>query len=162
MCSRRCPGILEHEVDFKSSNRFLLRPKDAFIETTDLLTVGVVAQRSGFFETVLRARTSVGGGSTRVHLEIYELLPPVIGQHTLFGLGLNTFSSYYEFVTDDAAVAAEQAQAEAARGDAAGAQDATQAAAQAAGQAAEAKETAGEATMTAAEIAALRQTPPGR
>ena len=59
----------------------------------------VVAQRSGFFETVLRARTSVGGGSTRVHLEIYELLPPVIGQHPLFGLGLNTFSSYYEFVT---------------------------------------------------------------
>ena len=52
-------------------------------------------------------------------------------------------------------MAAEQAQAEAARGDAAGAQDATQAAAQAAGQAAEAKETAGEATMTAAEIAAL-------
>ncbi len=39
------------------------------------------------------------GGSTRVHLEIYELLPPVIDQHPLFGLGLNTFSSYYEFVT---------------------------------------------------------------
>ncbi len=59
----------------------------------------VVAQRSGFFETVLRARTSVGGGSTRVHFDIYQLLPPVIGQHPLLGLGLNTFSSYYEFVT---------------------------------------------------------------
>jgi O-antigen ligase len=59
----------------------------------------VVAQRSGFFETVLRSRTSLGGGSTRVHLEIYELLPPVIGDHPLFGLGLNTFSQYYEFVT---------------------------------------------------------------
>jgi hypothetical protein len=59
----------------------------------------VVAQRSGFFETVLKARTSFGGGSTRVHLEIYELLPPVIGEHAVFGLGLNTFSSYYEFVT---------------------------------------------------------------
>lgn len=61
--------------------------------------VVVVAQRSGFFETVLRSRTSLGGGSTRVHLEIYQLLPPVIGRQPLFGLGLNTFSSYYEFVT---------------------------------------------------------------
>ncbi len=64
-----------------------------------LVVAAVIAQRSGFFESVLRARTSVGGGSTRVHLDIYELLPPVIGQHPLFGLGLNTFSSYYEFVT---------------------------------------------------------------
>jgi len=59
----------------------------------------IVAQRTGFFESVLRARTTVGGGSTRVHLELYELLPPVIGDHPLFGLGINTFSSYYEFVT---------------------------------------------------------------
>jgi O-antigen ligase len=59
----------------------------------------VVAQRTGFFETVIRSRTSVGGGSTRVHLEIYELLPPVIADQPLFGLGLNTFSQYYEFVT---------------------------------------------------------------
>lgn len=70
-----------------------------------LLALGVlaaiVAQRSGFFEEVLRSRTTLGGGSTRVHLEIYELLPPVIGDHPLFGLGLNTFSSYYEFVTGE-------------------------------------------------------------
>ncbi len=59
----------------------------------------VVAQRSNFFETVLRSRTSLGGGSVRVHLELYELVPPAIGQHPLFGLGVNTFSSYYEFVT---------------------------------------------------------------
>ncbi len=59
----------------------------------------IIAQRTSFFETVFRARTTVGGGSTRVHLELYELLPPVIGDHPLFGLGINTFSSYYEFVT---------------------------------------------------------------
>ena len=54
----------------------------------------VVAQRTGFFETVLPARARASAaGSTRVHLEIYELLPPVIGDHPLFGLGLNTFSS---------------------------------------------------------------------
>ena len=59
----------------------------------------VVAQRTSFFEEVLRSRTTIGGGSTRVHLELYELLPPVIGEHPLFGLGINTFSSYYEFIT---------------------------------------------------------------
>jgi O-antigen ligase len=59
----------------------------------------VVAQRTGFFEEVLRSRTQVGGGSVRVHFDLYELVPPVMSSHPLFGLGLNTFSSYYEFVT---------------------------------------------------------------
>lgn len=68
-----------------------------------VIVVGIVAivvsQRTGFFERVFESRTSLGGGSTRVHLEIYELLPPVIDGHPLFGLGLNTFSAYYEFIT---------------------------------------------------------------
>jgi O-antigen ligase len=59
----------------------------------------IVSQRTGFFETVFTSRTTLGGGSTRVHLEIYDLLPPVIADHPVFGLGLNTFSAYYEFVT---------------------------------------------------------------
>jgi O-antigen ligase len=59
----------------------------------------VVAQRANFFETVLRARTSLSGGSVATHLSFYQLLPPVIHSHPLFGLGLNTFSTYYEFVT---------------------------------------------------------------
>lgn len=80
--------------------RLLLSPRFLVPLGLVVLAVGVVvAQRSGFFEQVLRSRTSLGGGSTRVHLEIYELLPPVIGEHPLFGLGLNTFSSYYEFAT---------------------------------------------------------------
>ena len=80
--------------------RLLLSPRFLVPLGLVVLAVGVVvAQRTGFFEQVLRSRTSLGGGSTRVHLEIYELLPPVIGEHPLFGLGLNTFSSYYEFAT---------------------------------------------------------------
>jgi O-antigen ligase len=64
------------------------------------LAVGVVvAQRASFFETVLRARTSLGGGTLPVHLGFYQLLPPALHAHPLFGLGLNTFSTYYEFVT---------------------------------------------------------------
>lgn len=61
----------------------------------------VVAQRVDFFETVLRARTSLSGGGSRVHLELYELIPPVLSAHPFFGLGLNTFSTYYEAVTGE-------------------------------------------------------------
>ena len=59
----------------------------------------VVARRANFFETVLRARTSLSGGTLPTHLGFYQLLPPVLDAHPLFGLGLNTFSTYYEFVT---------------------------------------------------------------
>jgi O-antigen ligase len=61
----------------------------------------VVAQRTGFFEEVLRSRTQLSGGSVRVHLDLYELVPPAMSAHPLFGLGVNTFSSYYEFVTGE-------------------------------------------------------------
>lgn len=65
-----------------------------------LVVVGaIVSQRTSFFESVLRSRTSFGGNSSRVHIEIYELLPPVLDQHPFFGLGLNTFSTFFEFVT---------------------------------------------------------------
>ena len=65
-----------------------------------LVAVGaVVAQRTSFFENVFRSRTSVGGNSSRIHIEIYELLPPVLEVHPFFGLGLNTFSTFFEFVT---------------------------------------------------------------
>ena len=59
----------------------------------------VVARRADFFEAVLRARAQLGGGGTRVRLEMYDLLQPVLESHPLFGLGLNTFSTYYEFIT---------------------------------------------------------------
>ncbi len=59
----------------------------------------VVAQRASFFERVFEVRTNVGGRSTQVHLEVYELLPPLLDSHPLFGRGINTFANYYEFIT---------------------------------------------------------------
>ena len=80
--------------------RYLLSARVLVPLAVVVLAVGaVVAQRTGFFEQVLRSRVSIGGGSTRVHLELYELLSPVLQSHPLFGLGLNTFSTFYEFVT---------------------------------------------------------------
>jgi hypothetical protein len=59
----------------------------------------VVAQRTGFFESILRVRTNLSSSSTRTHFELYDLLGPVLRDTPLFGLGKNTFSAYYEFLT---------------------------------------------------------------
>jgi hypothetical protein len=80
--------------------RYLVSPRLLVPLGAVALVVGiVVAQRADFFETVFRARTSLSGGTLPTHLGFYQLLPPVLNAHPFFGLGLNTFSSYYEFVT---------------------------------------------------------------
>jgi O-antigen ligase len=59
----------------------------------------VVYQRSHFFEVVLRSRLQRGGTSTSAHFGVYDFIPQILHSHPLFGLGLNNFSVYYEFVT---------------------------------------------------------------
>jgi O-antigen ligase len=59
----------------------------------------VIASRREFFETVLRSRVSTEGAGASTHFEVYRFIPDVLSQHPLFGLGLNNFSVYYEFVT---------------------------------------------------------------
>jgi O-antigen ligase len=58
-----------------------------------------VAQRADFFETVLRSRVDTSGKGTSTHFAVYDFVPQVLSSHPLFGLGLNNFSVYYEFVT---------------------------------------------------------------
>ena len=72
-----------------------------------LVPLGVVAAvllvlvnaRTNFFETILRVRTTTSSSSSRLHLELYDLLGPVLRDTPLFGLGKNTFAAYYEFLT---------------------------------------------------------------
>lgn len=59
----------------------------------------IVSRRLDFFETVVRSRLDTQSGSTATHFEVYELIRPALDGHALFGLGLNTFSVYYEAVT---------------------------------------------------------------
>lgn len=59
----------------------------------------LVSREANFFETVLRSRIETGDGSTSVHFSVYGFIPDVLSSHPLFGLGLNNFSVYYEFVT---------------------------------------------------------------
>ena len=55
--------------------------------------------RREFFAQVLRSRVDTGGKSTSAHFAVYDFVPQVLHSHPLFGLGLNNFSVYYEFVT---------------------------------------------------------------
>ena len=65
-----------------------------------LALVGIVVlSRLHFFETVIRSRFQTGGSSTSAHFGVYDFIPQVLSSHPLFGLGLNNFSVYYEFVT---------------------------------------------------------------
>jgi len=63
------------------------------------LLLVIVASRPHFFKTVLASRAETSGTGTSTHFTVYSFIPQVISQHPLFGLGLNTFSVYYEFIT---------------------------------------------------------------
>jgi O-antigen ligase len=61
--------------------------------------VGVVWTHRHYFEVLIKSRVQTGGRSESAHFGVYDFVPQVIHSHPLFGLGLNTFSVYYEFVT---------------------------------------------------------------
>ncbi len=59
----------------------------------------IVWSRRHYFEVLLRSRVQTSGRSENAHFAVYDFVPQIIHSHPLFGLGLNTFSVYYEFVT---------------------------------------------------------------
>ena len=80
--------------------RFLLRREFLYPVVGALVVLGAVVLRSRhFFSVVLKSRVQTGGGSENAHFQVYDFVPQVLHSHPLFGLGLNTFSVYYEFVT---------------------------------------------------------------
>jgi O-antigen ligase len=59
----------------------------------------IVASRRHYFEVLIKSRLQTGGRSENAHFAVYNFVPQILHTHPLFGLGLNTFSVYYEFVT---------------------------------------------------------------
>jgi hypothetical protein len=64
-----------------------------------VLLAYVLYSRWHYFSVVLRSRVQTGGASSSAHFAVYDFIPQIIHSHPLLGLGLNTFSVYYEFVT---------------------------------------------------------------
>jgi O-antigen ligase len=80
--------------------RLLLKAQ--FLVPLGVLLAGlavIVAQRADFFAQVLSSRLSTEGRGADTHFIVYSFIPDVLSQNPLFGLGLNTFSVYYEFQT---------------------------------------------------------------
>jgi O-antigen ligase len=90
-------GLLVLVIPYRRAlvSRALLVPLGAVA----VLLLGIVWSRRHYFEVLLKSRVQTGGGSERAHFAVYDFVPQVIHSHPLFGLGLNTFSVYYEFVT---------------------------------------------------------------
>jgi O-antigen ligase len=42
---------------------------------------------------------TLSDNSAKVHFQFFDLVQPVLDAHPVFGLGLNTFSVYYQFLT---------------------------------------------------------------
>jgi O-antigen ligase len=63
------------------------------------ILLGIVLSRRSYFTTVLKSRVQTSGGSESAHFQVYSFIPHVLHADPLFGLGLNTFSVYYQFVT---------------------------------------------------------------
>ncbi|HUZ80876.1 MAG TPA: O-antigen ligase family protein [Gaiellaceae bacterium] len=63
------------------------------------ILLGIVLTRRHFFSVVLASRIQTGGSSESAHFSVYGFIPQVLRIDPVFGLGLNTFSVYYQFVT---------------------------------------------------------------
>ena len=90
-------GLLILAVPYRRfiTSRALLVP----IAGLGALLAVVVWERRHYFTVLIKSRIQTGGRSESAHFQVYDFVPQILHSHPLFGLGLNTFSVYYEFVT---------------------------------------------------------------
>ena len=88
-------AVLAVPYRHKLASRELLLP----LAAVGLVLLGVLAARWEFFRTVLKSRVDTSASGNSTHFAVYDFIPDVLASHPLFGLGLNNFSVYYEFVT---------------------------------------------------------------
>jgi hypothetical protein len=81
--------------------RRYLRSRELLIPFAAVVAIGgmVVLARLHFFLTVFRARTNTSHAAASPHFGVYNFIPDILHTHPLFGLGLNNFAVYYQFVT---------------------------------------------------------------
>jgi O-antigen ligase len=90
-------GLLVLAIPYRSylRSRVLLAP----LAGVAVLLAVVVYQQRHYFSVVLRSRVATSGSSESAHFAVYQFVPQILHSHPLLGLGLNTFSVYYEFAT---------------------------------------------------------------
>jgi hypothetical protein len=61
--------------------------------------VALALASSPYARQVIRSRVTLSDNSAKVHFQFFDLVTPILDSHPVFGLGLNTFSVYYQFLT---------------------------------------------------------------
>jgi hypothetical protein len=80
--------------------RYLPRARTVAIGLGGFAVVfGAVYASSHYIRTVIAARTQLHSGGTETHFQFYQLVPPALDPHPLFGMGFNTFAVFYQFIT---------------------------------------------------------------
>jgi O-antigen ligase len=79
--------------------RQLLQPRVVAPVVAALGALAFVLASSTYVRQVVRSRVTLSDNSAKVHFQFFDLVQPVIDAHPVFGLGLNTFSVYYQFLT---------------------------------------------------------------
>jgi O-Antigen ligase len=79
--------------------RQLLQPRFVAPLAGALGVLALVLASSSYVRQVVRSRVTLSDNSAKVHFQFFDLVQPVLDAHPVFGLGLNTFSVYYEFLT---------------------------------------------------------------
>jgi O-antigen ligase len=90
-------GLLVLAIPYRAAlrSRALLVPLSGIA----VVLLAVIWSRRHYFEVLIKSRIQTGGTSENAHFAVYDFVPQILHSHPLFGLGLNTFSVYYEFVT---------------------------------------------------------------
>ncbi len=59
----------------------------------------IVLSDYAYFSKIISSRVQTGDTSSSAHFAVYDFIPQIVHSNPAFGLGLNTFSVYYEEVT---------------------------------------------------------------
>jgi O-antigen ligase/polysaccharide polymerase Wzy-like membrane protein len=94
-------GLIVGAVILAFPYRRHLRRPELLVPIGGALAVllAILLVRRHYVTTIIKSRVQTSGGSENAHFQVYDFIPHVLHTNPLFGLGLNTFSVYYEFVT---------------------------------------------------------------
>jgi len=87
-------------VLYPMASGYLPRLRTLLAGAAALGVVAVVAVSSShYLSAVVGSRLQVSNGDNSTHLLFYQLVPQALDPHPLFGMGVNTFAVFFEFIT---------------------------------------------------------------
>ena len=87
-------------VLYPMARGYLPRLRTLLAGAATLAVIAVAAISSSHYaSTVVASRLQVSNGDNSTHLLFYQLVPQALDPHPFFGMGVNTFAVFFEFIT---------------------------------------------------------------